>query len=146
MLPTQTQQASQKSFHHSVSDRTVRNRPLPPTPLDVVMPNSTALRTKPALTPSPVVAMATTPTDRPIGSKKQSSSNVLHSTASLDPSLQPHTSSSSFLPHPSSADEPSTASHAHSDSVEASLQEVTDQMSRALAQFDDLLGVVQTSL
>lgn len=37
-------------------------------------------------------------------------------------------------------------SHTHTDSMEACLQEVTDQMSQALAQFDDLLGVAQTSL
>lgn len=36
--------------------------------------------------------------------------------------------------------------HHHSGSADATLLDVTDQMSRALAQFDELLGVAQTSL
>ena len=140
-----SQKAPPKSLQHSVSDKTIRNRPLPPTPLDMVMPNSAvAARTRPVLTATQV-PVTTTLTNGPFGNTYRPS--FPPSTTNVEPFLS-HTTSGAPSVSLSATNEvlPRPASHTHSDSVEASLQEVTDQMSRALAQFDDLLGVVQTSL
>jgi hypothetical protein len=140
-----SQKAPPKSLQHSVSDKTIRNRPLPPTPLDMVLPNSAvAARTRPVLTATQV-PVTTTLTNGPFGNTYRPS--FPPSTTNVEPFLS-HTTSGAPSVSLSATNEvlPRPASHTHSDSVEASLQEVTDQMSRALAQFDDLLGVVQTSL
>ena len=221
-----------KIFYQPPPDTAPRNRPLPPTPLDIAMPLSRALRTRGYVQPvsmetktrqDPPVTMTTnlpanqtnglpvatshTPTTHHNQSPVQGRGGCSIPVTSLSPptlayvpppSIPPpsavshhhsvdatpppsaasHHHSVDVTPPPSAASHhhsvdatppPSAASHHHSvdatpphhhsvdatpppsaashhHSVDATLQDVTDQMSRALAQFDDLLGVAQTSL
>ena len=109
------------------------NRPLPLTPLDIAMPQSLALRKK---TNPPLVAN---------GNKTNYvTTNNTQSVAIGNTEVRTRRTEPVILP--STMNEATPSIHSINDSLDDSLQEVTDQMSRALAQFDDLLGVVQTSL
>ena len=171
-----------KIFYQPPPDTAPRNRPLPPTPLDIAMPLSRALRTRGYVQPvsmetktgqdaaGPPVTMTTnlpanqtnglpvatshTPTTHHNQSPVQGRGGCSIPVTSLSPPTLAYVPPPS-IPPPSAASHhhsvdatctppPSAASHHHS--VDATLQDVTDQMSRALAQFDDLLGVAQTSL
>lgn len=74
----------------------------------------------------------------PVIGRRQGTPLSSHSMSSCSPPSSPDPLTAEATPPP--------PSHHHSNSADATLQEVTDQMSRALAQFDDLLGVAQTTL
>lgn len=157
---TSTFEPPRKIFYHPPYDHPApRHRPLPLTPLDIAMPQSHAMRTRRITHP---VANGNIAVERPVTmvtneSIKQASVQGQSVASKQDPVTgrrhgTPFSSHSSSCSPPSSPDPitdettPPPPSHHHNNSADATLQEVTDQMSRALAQFDDLLGVAQTTL
>ena len=115
------------------------NRPLPLTPLDIAMPQSQALRNK-TRPPPTVISSKPHPQSgsKPTQLTNGVSNSVTQSLAQQRPSLVQAAAGPAMK---------EGVHHVRCDSLDTSaLDDVTDQMSRALAQFDELLGVTQTSL